>query len=165
MPLVLIFLVLPLVEIALFIVIGGRIGLWPTLALIVLGGIAGIFILRAHKARAIEVMKRGLRGASPGTFLAQGAFQVVGGLLLILPGFLTDALGVLLLLPPVQRAILRWGQTRVKVREVHLRATRAGASPGRGDVIEGEYEASDETRQPVDPPRRVEERHDDPRSH
>ncbi len=165
MPLVLIFLVLPLVEIGLFIVIGGRIGLWPTLSLIVLGGLAGVLILRAHKARAIEVMNRGLRGVSPGTFLAQGAFQVVGGILLILPGFLTDALGVFLLLPPVQRAVLRWVQTRVKVRAVHLRPTGAGGRQGRGEVIEGEYEAHDETRQPVDPARRVEGRHDEPRSH
>jgi UPF0716 protein FxsA len=140
MPLVLIFLVLPLVEIALFIVIGGRLGLWPTLALIVLGGIVGILVLRANRARAAQVMQRGLQGISGGTFLAQGAFQVVAGMLLILPGFLTDALGLLLLVPPVQRLILRRLRSRVEVHAVHLRTRR---EPG-GEIIEGEYEARDE---------------------
>jgi UPF0716 protein FxsA len=160
MPLVLIFLALPLIEIALFIVIGGQIGLWPTLTLIVLGGLAGILILRVHKARAILVMQRGLRDVSPGTFLAQGAFQVVGGLLLILPGFLSDAVGVLLLLPPVQRAILRWVRARVEVREMHV---RTGGSPTRdpgGEIIEGEYEAREEPRTPADPGRRIDDRSD-----
>jgi UPF0716 protein FxsA len=150
MPLVLIFLVLPLIEIALFIVIGGRIGLWPTLSLIILGGIAGVLILRVHKARAVLVMHRGLSGISPGTFLAQGAFQVVAGALLILPGFLTDALGLVLLLPPVQRAILRWIRARVELREVHVGRRRAA----RGEIIEGEYETRDET----DPERRLDDR-------
>jgi len=150
MPLVLIFLVLPLVEIALFIVIGGRIGLWPTLSLIILGGIAGVLILRAHQARAVKVMERGLGGITPGTFLAQGAFQVVAGLLLILPGFLGDAVGLVLLLPPVQRAILSWIRARVEIREMHVRRGRAAP----GEIIEGEYEARDET----DPERRIDDR-------
>ena len=153
MPFLLIFLVLPLIEIALFIVIGGRIGLWPTLALIVLGGLAGVLILRAHQARALQVMERGLSGLSPGTFLAQGAFHVLAGLLLILPGFLTDVIGLVLLLPPVQRAILRSIRARVEVREVHLR-TRT--HPG-GDIIEGDYEARDVS-DPADPASQVEDR-------
>ena len=150
MPLVLIFLVLPLAEIALFIVIGGRIGLWLTLSLIILGGISGVLILRAHKARAAQVMHRGLSGISPGTFLAQGAFQVVAGVLLILPGFLTDVLGLVLLVPPVQRAILRWIRARVELREVHMGRRREA----RGEIIEGEYEARD----PPDPERRIDDR-------
>lgn len=150
MPLVLIFLALPLVEIALFIVIGGRIGLWPTLALIVLGAIAGVMILRAHQARAGQVIERGLRGISLGTFLAQGAFQVVAGVLLIAPGFLTDATGILLLLPPVQRAILRRIRARVALHEVHVRARH---QPG-GEIIEGDYEPRDDP----DPTHRIDGR-------
>ncbi len=164
MPLVLIFLILPLVEIALFIVIGGRIGLWPTLALIVLGGLVGVLILRSHQARAAQVMERGLSGISPGTFLAQGAFHVLAGLLLILPGFLTDAVGLVLLVPPVQHAILRWLRARVEMREVHLRTRREA-----GEIIEGEYEAHDAPqpgRRPERPPERRPERQiDDHRDH
>ncbi|WP_209427109.1 FxsA family protein [Pararhodobacter sp. SW119] len=152
MPLVLVFLVLPLIEIALFIVIGGRIGLWPTLALIVLGGLSGVLILRANKARASQVMHQGLQGLSPGTFLAQGAFQIVAGILLILPGFLTDAVGLVLLLPPVQRAILRALKTRVKVQEVHLQAR----PHPEGDIIEGEFEAREEP----EPKPRIDDRRD-----
>lgn len=149
MPLVLIFLALPLVEIALFIVIGGRIGLWPTLALIVLSAIVGVMLLRAPKARASRVMERGVHGLSLGTFLAQGAFQVAAGLLLILPGFLTDAIGLVLLVPPVQRAILRRLRARVEIRTRHVhhpgfdRIDSGRIDPG-GQIIEGEYEARDE---------------------
>jgi UPF0716 protein FxsA len=141
MPLVLIFLALPLVEIALFIVIGGRLGLWPTLALIVLSAIVGVMTLRAHQARAVQVMERGLSGISPGTFLAQGVFQVVAGILLILPGFLTDAIGLILLAPPVQRLILRRIRARIDLREVQLRTRRDAG----GEIIEGEYETRDDT--------------------
>lgn len=165
MPFLLLFVVLPLIEIALFIVIGGRLGLWPTLALVVLGGLTGVMILRANKARAAQVMEHGLGRITPGTFLAQGAFQVVAGILLIMPGFFTDTLGLVLLVPPVQRAILRFLRARVKLREAHVHVHRhpgrgPGGAPGRppgGEVIEGEYETRDES----DPDRRI----DDRRSH
>jgi UPF0716 protein FxsA len=157
MPLVIIFLVLPLVEIALFIVVGGRIGLWPTLSLTVLGGLIGVLVLRAHKARTVEVMKRGLRGVSPGTFLAQGAFQVGGGLLLILPGFLSDTVGLFLFLPPVQRALLRWLRSRVEIRKAEFHHARRHPS---GEVIEGEYETREERPEPVDPTRQIDGRGD-----
>jgi len=156
MPVLLIFLILPLVEIALFIVIGGRIGLWPTLALIVLGGLSGVLVLRGNRARAVQVMDRGLRGISPGTFLAQGAFQVVAGVLLILPGFLSDAVGLVLLVPPVQRAIMRWVRARVEVRSVHPHARRSAP----GEVIEGEYETRDAPPEGPDRPPRIDDRRD-----
>ena len=161
MPLVLIFLILPLVEIALFIVIGGQIGLWPTLALIILGGLSGVLILRANQARAVQVMERGLRGISPGTFLAQGAFQVVAGILLILPGFLTDTIGLLLMIPPLQRAILAWVRARVEVREVHMRT----APQGSGDIIEGEYRTDDSSGRPQSHDDRIEGPDPDRRGH
>jgi UPF0716 protein FxsA len=131
LPLLLLFVVLPLVEIALFIAVGGEIGLLATLALIVLGALLGISILRGQSVRAQAMMQGGLR-IQPGTFLAEGAFRVLAGLLLFVPGFLTDAIGLVLLIPAVQRAIMRG---------IAARATVTNSRVYRdGDIVEGEYE-------------------------
>lgn len=132
MPVLLILLLLPLVEIALFIVIGGWLGLWATLALVILGVLAGVLILRGQQERALRMMQGGVRAVSPGTFMAQGAFRMLAGMLLILPGFFSDFLALLLLLPPVQRAILRALSAKMTVTSVHARR--------ESTIIDGEYE-------------------------
>jgi UPF0716 protein FxsA len=131
LPLLFLFVALPLIEIALFIAVGGQIGLLPTLGLIVLGAFAGVSILRGQSARAQAMMQGGLR-IQPGTFLAEGAFRVLAGLLLIAPGFLTDTLGLLLLIPPLQRVIMRGIAARTTVHSTRVYQD--------GDIVEGEYE-------------------------
>ncbi|WP_068298802.1 FxsA family protein [Pararhodobacter sp. CCB-MM2] len=148
MPALLIFVLLPLIEIALFIAVGGQIGVAATLALILLSAMAGASVLRGQQARAVAVMQGGLR-MQPGTFLAEGAFRMTAGLLLILPGFLTDALGLALLVPPLQRTIVRAIGARTTV--VSTRTYR------RDDVFEGEFTEGPSTRDPLDPDRRVED--------
>ena len=158
MPALLIFVLLPLIEIALFIAIGGQIGVAATLALILLSAIAGGSILRGQQARAVAMMQGGLR-MNPGTFLAEGAFRMTAGILLILPGFLTDALGLALLVPPLQRMIVRAVGARTTV--VTTRTYR------QGDVYEGEYTVRDPgrdaRREPLEPGRRIEDIDHDPR--
>jgi len=132
MPVLLILLLLPLIEIALFIAVGGWLGLWQTLALVVLGALAGVLILRGQQERALRMMQGGVRGISPGTFMAQGAFRMLAGMLLILPGFFSDSVALILLLPPVQRAILRALSANITVTTAHARRN--------GDIIDGEYE-------------------------
>jgi len=147
-PLLLLFVALPLIEIALFIAVGSQIGVLTTLLLIVLGATLGITILRGQQARAVAMMQGGLR-VRPGSFLAEGAFRVLAGLLLILPGFLTDSLGLLLLIPPLQRAI---------VRAIGARATVTTAYARRdGDVVEGEFEVHDPGRDPMSPDHRIDD--------
>lgn len=150
MPLLLLFVALPLIEIALFIAVGAQIGVGLTLALIVLGAFVGVAILRGQQARAMAMMQGGLR-IQPGTFLAQGAFRVLAGILLIVPGFLTDALGLVLLIPFVQREL---------VVALAARATVVTArSWQEGDVVEGEFEVRDPAPDPaptdhrINPPR------------
>jgi UPF0716 protein FxsA len=131
LPFLLFFVLLPLVEIALFIAVGAQIGVGATLALIVLSALLGVTILRGQQARAVQMMQGGLRVA-PGTFLAQGAFRAFSGILLILPGFLTDVIGLVLLIPALQRAI---------VRMIGAGATVATATVWQeGDIVEGDYE-------------------------
>ncbi len=121
----------PLVEIGLFVVIGGRIGVWATLAWVVLSAVLGVLILR-REARQGAVRLRGGMAAlrAPGA-VGAGLFRGLAAVLLILPGFLTDALGLLLLLPPVQVALIAALARRVRGME-------AGAV--RPDVVEGEWE-------------------------
>lgn len=128
MPILLILILLPLVEIALFVAIGGRIGVWPVLALVVLGALTGVAALRGRLAQL-----QGLTRApeDPARLLAAGALTAMGAALLILPGFLTDALGLVLLLPPVQR----WVADRVLPRMTVHRS--------RATVIEGEFTVHD----------------------
>lgn len=152
MPILLAFIALPLIEIALFILIGTRIGLGATLGLVVLSALAGVMVLRGQQARLQSMLQGGLRVA-PGRILADGAFRMVAGLMLVLPGFLTDALGLVLLAPPVQRLILRAIAARARVTTVNFRQ--------QGDIIDGEFHVY----QPDQPPRTEAFRLEDPRNH
>ncbi len=124
------FLAWPLVEIALFVVIGGRIGLWPTLIWVVLSALLGIMVMRLTAARQAMALRDGLRAVrDPARLAAAGILSMLAGVLLILPGFLTDTLGLVLLLPPVQGLVARFAASRVTVIRPQ----------GTGDVIDGDY--------------------------
>ena len=131
------FLLFPLVEIALFVVVGSRIGLWPTLAVVIGSGILGVGILQ--RMGGVGSSLTAVRGdlLSP---LAERTLLAVAALLLILPGFLTDTLGLVLLLPFVRRLI---------VAQLGLRLRQAGAGRRADEtVIDGEfYEIEPETRE------------------
>lgn len=106
--LLLVVVVLPLIEIALFIVIGGILTLWPTLALVVAGGFAGYRLIRSAGVRTMAEVEGAVRaGIDPGRPVAAGLVRLMAGILLFIPGFLTDALGILLLIPPVRQAFVR----------------------------------------------------------
>lgn len=135
MWLLLAFVALPLIEIALFVLVGGWIGLGPTLALVVLGAVAGIMVMRAEGMRAMTDLRRSLDELrDPAEPLAHGALILLGGALLLLPGFLTDAVGVVLLVPPLRRLLLaRMG------RRVRMAGFATGTVRTRPDVIDGEF--------------------------
>lgn len=101
MPIVWILFALILTEIAVFVAVGGWIGIVPVLALVVLGALAGIAVLRGRLARLPELIRA---GADPARLVAAGMMTAAGAVLLMLPGFVTDLAGLALLLPPVQRA-------------------------------------------------------------
>lgn len=117
----------PLLEIALFVVIGGQIGLWATLAWVLGTGVLGVVVLRWVASRQAMAL-RDLR--NPARMAATGAMGLVGGVLLILPGFFTDALGLLMLLPPVQALAAKALAARVAVMRPRQR---------EDVVIDGDY--------------------------
>ena len=144
MWLFLIFVGLPIVEIALFIKVGGAIGLLPTLALVVLSAVIGTALVRWQGMQALGRLKASLEaGGDPRGPIAHGALILVAGVLLITPGFFTDILGLLLLIPAVRAQLIRWGASKATVRAASFVRTRRPA-PGPGDTIEAEYEIVDE---------------------
>jgi UPF0716 protein FxsA len=146
MWLFLIFLTVPIVEIALFIQVGGWIGLWPTLGLVVLTAIAGTALMRAQGMRALDRLRATLAaGGDPTEPIAHGALVLIAGMLLLTPGFFTDTVGLLLLLPPVRAALIRQAAGRLQGRAVVFAAGRAGDERARpGAPIEAEYEVLDD---------------------
>lgn len=139
------FIGVPLLEIALFIKVGGWIGLAPTLALIVLTAIIGALMLRQQ---GISVLMRAQRqlaeGSLPVAEVFEGLCLVIAGALLLTPGFFTDAVGALLLVPGVRRALYRQVRQRIEAHVVDVSSPPGGASrpggPSRGPTIETEYE-------------------------
>lgn len=169
MPLlVLIFVVVPLIEISLFITIGGAIGLGPTLAIVIGTAILGSWLMRREGARALgDVQRAFVEFREPTTPLAHGALILVAGVLLISPGFFTDTLGLLLLIPPVRDAVLRRTGRRIMSRVRTGFAARPGeAAPhryGRGVVIDAEFVETAEA-EPRAPDRDAQDRRPGPPS-
>jgi len=138
----------PLLEIALFIEVGGRIGLGPTLALIVLSAVIGGWLLRAQ---GIGVLLRAQRQLADGMLPVMEMFEalcvVMGGALLLAPGFFTDAVGALLLIPAVRRALYRHLRRRIEPHIVQYPGDFGrGPGPTSGPTIEAEFEEVDDGR-------------------
>lgn len=102
MPLFILLLTIPLIEIGLFVVIGGEIGLWPTLIVVLVTAIAGATAIRSQGQSALRDMNRLDDPKKATAAMMDGLFIVVAGLLLLTPGFLTDAIGLTLLIPPAR---------------------------------------------------------------
>ena len=130
MPVVLLFLALPLIEIALFVVLGGMLGLWLTLGVVLVSAVLGVLVLR----RAGQPGRAGAGG--PLRDMAGRGFAMLAGILLIAPGFLTSALGLLLLLPPVQSLMVGLLGQRLGMTGFVFRQRRQA----NDDIIEGEFE-------------------------
>jgi UPF0716 protein FxsA len=154
MRLFLILLILPIIEIVLFIEVGGLIGTWPTIGLVVLTGILGAALVRRQGLSALRLARaRMAAGENPGWLLADGAMTLLAGVLLVVPGFFTDALGLALLVPALRRWIWHRLAPRLTVVGVGAQGRRGGGWPPAGQTIEGEYE---EVRVPPEPgPRRL----------
>ena len=105
--LLLLFIALPIAELYVIIQIGGAIGILPTLALLIVASVVGAALARSQSRTAWERFNRALaEGRIPGREVFDGAMVILGGALLLTPGFITDVFGLLLLLPPT-RAVVR----------------------------------------------------------
>jgi UPF0716 protein FxsA len=142
--LVIAFIVVPLVEIFVIIQVGQAIGPWWTILLLVVDSILGSWLIKHEGARAWRALREALdSGRMPAKELADGALILIGGTLMLAPGFVTDAFGVLMILPftrPVFRRLLT-GVVANRLVVVGPRVPGAARRPGPdpdGPVIRGE---------------------------
>lgn len=147
-----ILLFLPLIEIALFAQVGGEIGALNTVLLCLAAGVAGSLLVQYQGLKTTLSIQQALdRGEMPVQEMFDGICKFMAGILLIIPGFFTDAIALLLLLPPV-RLWLRHYLTRYFIGEPII-VRRASA---RSDIIEGEFTRIDsDSEETDDDPRRL----------
>jgi UPF0716 protein FxsA len=141
------FVVMPVLEIVVLIQVGQVIGPWWTILLLVLDSIVGAWLIKREGRRAwLALRERVETGRLPARELADGALVVLGGAFLLSPGFVTDLLGILLILPvtrPLFRGLLMAYAGRQVTRRTSPTGPGNGPRPGptvvRGEVIdEGE---------------------------
>lgn len=168
------FVAVPIIEIALFIWVGGLIGVWMTLLLVVAAAVLGMALVRNQGFAQLQRLQSSLEGrGDPAAPLAHGAMILLSGILLIIPGFFTDALGLALLVPAIRTLVYDRLRRRMNVASVSIGGMQAdfrssfpggfsdpqgrpGDYPGQGSqpggvVIDGEFEEVDPDTLPTQP--------------
>ena len=169
------FISVPLVELALLIELGRQIGFWWTISIVIITAVVGTAVLQQQGLETIgRINKSMASGVPPIEPVVEGFFLLLAGAFLLTPGIITDAVGFILLIPPLRRSIAKWSFKRVlSSANVHVRtSTSYGsaqtdshgyANPGRpgphstgdGPIIDGEYERVDEPTKPRAPHQNV----------
>ena len=158
--LLLAFIFVPIIEIGLFIQVGGFLGLWPTIALVLITAFVGASLVRSQGIQTLmSVQGRLEQGELPAQHIFEGVMLAVAGVLLLTPGFMTDTLGMLVLLPAPRAAIAKYLMGKVVLKTMNGGGFQGGFSnqgspeqdPFRrhsqsddGNTFEGEYERKDD---------------------
>lgn len=135
------FLAVPLIEIGLFVTLGGALGLWMTLAFVFGSTMLGVFVLRRGAGRMQP------RRGTVMMQMAGSGLSMMAAMLLIVPGFLTSLVGLLLLVPIVQRGVIALVGQRLAARGFVVQT----ASTTQEDVIDGEFSVLPEPRDEMQP--------------
>jgi UPF0716 protein FxsA len=165
--LLLLLILVPIAEISAIVFVGEQIGALPTVLLLLVSALIGSWLLRREGARAWRAVREASQaGRTPAREAVEGVLVLAGGLMMMLPGFFSDLLGLLLVLPPTRRVAARIVLGRIARRlpanvrsdlmgPVRVRSRRGKARtepppggpppppltpPGQGKVIEGEVE-------------------------
>ena len=154
--LLLLFIIVPAVELGLLIQVGNLLGVWPTLALIVFTGIVGAYLARLQGLsvlmRAQEQMNR---GELPAGSLADGVMILVAAALLMTPGILTDAVGISLLVPAfrnrIKDVVLARFQKAVEENRVQVHVSGMGFDSDEGPIVDVQPESFEPDRFPPEP--------------
>ena len=149
MWLFLIFVLIPIIEIGLFIEVGGYLGLWPTLAIVVLTAFIGTNLLRRQGLATLRRLQDNLsEGQNPVDPIAHAALILVSGILLVTPGFFTDGAGFALLVPLVRTALIKWGAARIlrgnTVVFSNMSSSHHRDTSGPANSLDGEFTVLDE---------------------
>lgn len=146
MPLLLIFVIVPVLEMWLLIEVGSRIGALPTIALVLLTAMIGVGLLRRQGLSTLARANRRMEaGQMPAEEMVEGIFLAVGGALLLTPGFFTDFIGFCCLIPGIRQLII--GRL---LKGLIIKTAASGSfysyhrsADGREDIIEGEFTHQD----------------------
>lgn len=136
-----VFLIVPIIEIYLLIQVGGIIGALPTIGLVVLTAVLGVMLLRMQGIQTFLRFQQSLvQGRNPAGELLEGVALLIGGTLLLTPGFFTDAIGFACLVPVTRRTLVTWLIARFgSGLQGSLHTPRT-----RGNVYEGESTRHDD---------------------
>jgi len=125
-------LAVPILEIAVFILVGGQIGVFPTLAMILVTAVFGTILLRVQGFALIARIRGEMQANRvPGRELVHGAMLLAAGLLLLTPGFVTDSIGFLLFIPPIRDSIWAFAASRLKDAAIGTASGRTGGGPDK----------------------------------
>lgn len=128
----LLFTLVPIAELWLLIRIGGEIGLGPTLGLVVATGAAGAWLARREGLRSwLAVQRKLASGETPGEEIGHGVLILIAGIVLLTPGVITDAIGLVLLVRPVRRRLIARLRSRFE-QQIQSGATGFVRGPGVG---------------------------------
>lgn len=139
----LLFLTIPLVEIYLLISVGEMIGAIPTIFMVVFTAVLGATLLRGQGLSTLRrVQEASARGEIPALEMIEGLMLLVGGALLLTPGFFTDAIGFVCLITPLRQAVIRYW---IKRYGTNISGQSSQDSTSKGPkTLEGEYWKDDE---------------------
>ncbi len=150
--LLLLFILMPVVELALLIKIGTIIGGWKTVALVIAIGVAGAWLVRHEGRRAWRAIQEELgAGRLPTDRMIDGMLILVAGILMITPGVITDAVGLALLIPPARALVRERLKKRFKPRVVIMHPGFVTNDPNDG-FIDVQARVIDEPRTTLEPP-------------
>lgn len=145
--LLILFFAVPLAEIWLLIKVGGWLGAIPTIGLVVFTAVLGVLLLRWQGFGVLNRVRLMMaRGELPALEMMEGVALVFSGVLLLIPGFFTDTLGILLMIPPLRRRAMRWLLARSLV--VNRPPPGRGNEPRGPRTIEGEFRREQDPRDP-----------------
>jgi UPF0716 protein FxsA len=129
-------MILP-IEIYLFIAVGSTIGAFPTFFLIMLMMLAGVYLLHHQGIVTLRKLQLALaRGEPPTDALLEGILLLIGGILLIIPGFFTDFIGLICLIPGLRNYLLTKLNSSI---QTHSSSAKYSATLKKSTIIEGEY--------------------------
>ncbi|AYA66220.1 MULTISPECIES: FxsA family protein [unclassified Alteromonas] len=153
----LLFAIMPIIEIALLVKVGGIIGGWNTIGIVLLTAFIGAYFVKREGIHTLQIAQEKMqRGEMPGKEMVEGLMLAVAGVLMVTPGFITDIFGILLVLPGTRHLIAGFVSKHMKMRVVTAGSFQqqgpfaGGADPfgqrpqggqynADGDVFEGQY--------------------------
>ena len=142
------FAVIPIAEIALLIHVGGEIGGWNTIGLVLLTAAVGAFLVKREGLATLRSAQSKMQQQQmPGQELVEGACLLVAGVLLVTPGFMTDIVGFLLVIPPTRKAIAKSASKhlsgRIVTQTTYSNFYQQRGSESDANTFEGEYRSKD----------------------